>query len=113
MDLYGGSIQSDSNDASLKQLKSTLQFNVNATRATLAVDPVAVVMKLLSQPNGIQNLCQHRAVRALCQSNPKMNVFFNALSQPGGLMTAYMMFADPTVKPALMELLPQIQDLLQ
>lgn len=112
--LYGGRQSASNDETSLRELKATLA-GTNAEAAAIALDPVAVVMKLLSKPNGITQLCNHPAVRDACQQNAKLNQFFGLLgNQPAGLMMAYMMLtADPTLKPALMELLPRIADLLQ
>ncbi len=116
-DLYGsasGGGGAAQDAASLQRLQTALR-GADAAKAALAVDPVAVVMKLLAKPNGIASLCQHAAVREARAQSPTLQKFFEALEQgPAGLMVAYMMTTtDPTIKPALVALLPKVRDIIE
>lgn len=113
-DLYATESDASQDQATLSQLQETLRGPA-AAKAAVAVDPIAMVMKLLSKPNGIASLCVHPAVSSARQADPKMDVFFKQLELgPAGLMSAYLMLgADPSIKAALMQLAPQVADLLQ
>ncbi len=112
-ELYGN-VPTTGDTASLEQLQKTLGVAASQKKPMI-LDPVAAVMKLLSKPNGIAQLCQHDAVRQATAASPVMQNFFNILAQgPQGLMMAYMALnTDPNLKAGLVELLPKVQDLLQ